>query len=428
MPIVGNLLRSGVTNPWYFAPLAFISIFGCVLLFLQWQKKYLPARLLALMILHVILWNGALLYGKSFNGYLIFFPTILYAVVSFSREHWAIKWGTLFITALNLPFIDYLSHRKIIPITGFHSDNFDTAVLIIDSISVIGMITIMMTVEKFFSDKYEDQLTDLNENLEQIVEKRTKMLVDAKEEAIQASLLKSQFVANASHELRTPLQGLMGFVTMVQRRLSKFKSLSEEDQAILHKIESSLASAESSSARLLKLIDTLLKITRTESQGFEARPSHFDFEGVINEVIKGLSSVATAKGNAVSLHSKTQTKQVYTDRTLLVQVLENLIGNAIRYSTSGTPIHVFAEELETQMKVSVQNVGPGIDPQELEKIFEPFVQGSRTDKTTGGTGLGLSLCRKYTAALGGTVHLVDHSPERTTFTFTFIKALPQGQS
>lgn len=408
----------------YFIPMLSIWCFGWIVLYSSWKRNHIMARLVALGVLVALTWNAVVLYGKSFNGYLIFYVALLYSVIAFSRQKFWLKWGSIIFVTLNMPVIDALSFFKIVPITGFHSDNFGVGILIVDSFAVMGMMVILTTIEKFFSDKYEDEITNLNENLEQIVEKRTKMLVEAKEEAIQASLLKSQFVANTSHELRTPVQGLMGFVSMAQRRLGKIKTASEDDQAIIQKIESSLASAEQSSNRLLNLIDTLLKITRTESQGFEARPSHFDVDSVLSEVVSGAKTAATNKGCTIQMYSTAATKQIYTDRTLLVQTIENLVGNAVRYSTASTPIDVSLEENGDYLELSVINQGPGVDPNETQKIFEAFVQGSRTDNTTGGTGLGLSLCKKYAAALGGEVVLKDPSPEHTTFVLRFKKTLP----
>ncbi len=281
----------------------------------------------------------------------------------------------------------------------------------------------MLYIEKTFYDKYEEELENLNENLEDIVESRTNMLVQAKEESLQASLLKAQFIANTSHELRTPVQGLIGFVTLAKKRLEKMSGLNISDLQLREKSLASLESADQSSQRLMGLIDTLLKITRSESDGFTPRPARFGLSEVVAAVVGQVKSKANSKSMSIDLNNMTSEDEAHTDKIMVGQVLENLLTNAIRYGNQGTSIKVDVEEMRDQFKITVTNQGVGVAPVDVDIIFEPFVQGSRTDASTGGTGLGLSLCKKFSAAINGTVTLEDPAADHTQFSFSFAKNL-----
>ena len=419
--IVPTFLQLKIPVQYYLYTWTFIFFACFVTLYFQWKRMFLYGRLLGLAMMLTLAWDGVILFGRDFNGFLMLFPALAYSIIAFSRYSGAIRIITTAICFLSLPLVDYVSYHGILPVTGFKTEDFPIATLMFPSFIIMGFMTIALTLEKSFSDKYEGELTDLNENLEKIVEKRTKLLVDAKEEAIQASLLKSQFVANTSHELRTPVQGIVGFVGMAKRRLSKVKDLDESNEALKSKIEKSLDSADISSARLLELIDTLLNITRTEAVGFTPRPTMVSLKSLIEQVVHEVSNGESSIG--LDLNYSTDTLDIHTDPTLLTQILQNLFGNAVRYSTGGSNARIEVRSTGDIINIDVTNTGVGIEESEKQSIFEPFVQGSRTDQSTGGTGLGLALCKKYAEALGGQVSLKDASPENTVFTLVIPQKL-----
>lgn len=419
--IIPTFIQLKIPMQYYMYTWGFIFVACFVMLYLQWKKHFLFARLLGLVLLLTLSWDGVIMFGRGFNGFFMLFPALAYAVMAFSKNSLPIRITTVAVPFLSLPLIDYFSYYQILPITGFQTQDFPIATLMFPSFAIMGMLTIALTLEKSFSDKYESEITNLNENLEKIVEKRTRLLVDAKEEAIQASLLKSQFVANTSHELRTPVQGIIGFVGMAKRRMAKVKDLDEGNAALMAKIEKSLDSADISSARLLELIDTLLNITRTEAVGFTPRPTMVSLKSLIEQVRQEVNSGDSSI--ELDLNYATDTVDIHTDPTLLTQILQNLFGNAVRYSTGGSNALIEVRSTSETINIDVTNKGVGIEESEKESIFEPFVQGSRTDQSTGGTGLGLALCKKYAEALGGQVILKDASAENTVFSLVIPQKL-----
>lgn len=421
IPILSSLQLHGISASHFLGPYSVVLAITTSILVFNYLKFYTLSRLSGWFVLNFLGWQAVAIYGKSFNGYLIFIPALAYGIISLSKMPKLARAFLAIVPLIGMLSADYLTHRQIFPITGLHSSQFHVAVLWIDSIVIFGFMAILLFVEKSFYDKYEADLQNLNENLESIVEKRTEMLVKAKEEAVQASLLKSQFVANTSHELRTPVQGLVGFIAMTKRRLEKMMPVTPESQDLLAKAIHSIDSADQSSQRLLNLIDRLLQITRTEAEGFTPRPTRFQLAPGLREVIREVENRAREKNIKISAPIDNVDLKVNTDKTLVLQVFENLITNAIRYGTSGTDVIVSVAEVEEDVVIRVTNHGVGVDASDIERIFEPFVQGKRTDSTIGGTGLGLSLCRKYAAALHGKVFLEDPSAERTVFGFSFKK-------
>ncbi len=419
-PTMSSLLRDAGTDASIYLPIYSILAALCLTgYFANALGKVRFAQYVVVILMNFTGFQAALFYGKSFNGYWgAYFIAIAYTVLAMSREPRWIFWPAVLLTLCGLPIIDWLHWHQLIPITGLNSSDYPLSILLADTIVFTFFLATMLTIEKSFYDSYEDELKNLNENLESIVEKRTQKLMEAKEEAVEASLLKSQFVANTSHELRTPVQGLVGFVEMAKKRLLKQSSLSPEDEILREKSLKSLASAEQSSSRLLELIDTLLKITRAESRGFVAKPGPFQVKSVIENLI--LDSQQAFPGQVIHLHLKGDgSGQAISDSTLVAQVTENLISNALRYSQSGSEIHVHLVGDPNEFHVHVINTGPGVSPEDVERIFDPFVQGQRTDQRTGGTGLGLALCRKYARALNGRIYLKNPSPESTEFVFDF---------
>ena len=422
-PMMGMLEQGGV-DPSMYTPLYLSMGLICILAYfcniMGWIRF---ARTLLVISLNLVGIQAALFYGKTFNGYWgAFVVAIAYTVFTMSREPRWLFWPLVGLCLSGLPIVDWLHFRGLIPITGLDSSSFPVSILWGDTLTFTLFLAIMLIIEKSFYDSYEDELKNLNENLENIVEKRTEMLVVAKEEAIEASLLKSQFVANTSHELRTPVQGLVGFVQMAQKRLQKQNSLTMEDAALREKVLKSLDSAGKSSDRLLDLIDTLLKITRAESRGFRSNPSQFHIKDVLERLIDQIRESFPHR-NFLFDFENGSSGMVVTDSTLIQQVLENLINNAVRYSAENSDINVRLVVDERECHIHVVNQGPGVSDQDKDRIFDPFVQGTRTDDRTGGTGLGLFLCRKYAQALNGHIYLKDPSPEHTEFVFDFPRQL-----
>lgn len=219
----------------------------------------------------------------------------------------------------------------------------------------------------------------------------------AKEEAEKANQAKSEFLANMSHELRTPLHGVMSFA-----QFGESKALSGERE----EIRRFFAKIEECGDRLMGLLDDLLDLSK-----LEAGQTTFHFVPTnIGEVVTQALDECTTSAYERHLHVQHEPYPVMAvaDGDRLLQVLRNLLGNAIRYTPTGGEMHVSIEDVEGDVEVRIRDSGPGIPADEVERIFEKFEQSSKTKTAAGGRGLGLAICREIVSAHGGSIWADNH--------------------
>ena len=248
-------------------------------------------------------------------------------------------------------------------------------------------------------------------HLAELVEERTRELNLAKEQAEQASRTKSSFLANMSHEIRTPLNAIMGMAHLIRRG-----SLDPVQSERLRKLEGA-------STHLLQTINSVLDLSKIESGKFVLE----QIEVRLDEILENLGSI---------LHDKLADKQLrFTsslpadlppligDPTRLQQALLNYLGNAIKFTASGSirlTIGVAVEETRRIcLRFAVSDTGIGIPAEVAQRLFAPFEQADNsTTRKFGGTGLGLAIVRNIARAMGGEAG-VDSEPARgSTFWFT----------
>jgi PAS domain S-box-containing protein len=255
--------------------------------------------------------------------------------------------------------------------------------------------------------KAEAAIRELNETLERRVAERTWELAAANERLIELDQMKSLFLASMSHELRTPLNSIIGFTDLLLMGMSG--DLNEEQAK-------QLTMVKNSSAHLLDLINGILDISKIESGKVELMIESFPIAEVTNETLKAVTPLAKAKGLELAADVP-ESLILQSDRRRVKQVLMNLLSNAIKFSDQGS-IRVEVGTRGEELAVSVSDCGIGIRCEDVEKLFSPFRQiDMSSTKRYEGTGLGLYLCKKILARLGGTISVKSEYGHGSTFTF-----------
>jgi signal transduction histidine kinase len=229
-------------------------------------------------------------------------------------------------------------------------------------------------------------------------------LVAAREEALERSRLKTQFLANVSHEIRTPLNGILG-VTQLLKQHSLPPEFSEYVDVLQGAGES-----------LLAIVDDVLDLSKIEANRLELEPRVFDLEQVVSETARSLLAVAQRKGLVLVVDVAPEARgPVRGDPTRVRQIINNLVGNAMKFTDTGS-VRVTVVRREDRVRITVKDTGPGIAPEHHERIFEAFEQADvGVQRRFGGTGLGLAITRRIARLMGGEVTLTSALREGATF-------------
>jgi PAS domain S-box-containing protein len=230
------------------------------------------------------------------------------------------------------------------------------------------------------------------------------------EQALQeANRLKSVFLANMSHELHTPLNAIIGF--------SEFL-IDEKPGTLNAKQKEYLTDVLNSGRHLLQLINDVLDLSKVEAGRMEVRTESFAIRQAINEVCAGVASTAAAKRIAIRHEIARTLDRVTLDRQKFLQVLYNLVSNAVKFTDDGGEVCISATRADgAVLLVSVRDTGIGIRQEDLEKLFVEFQQlDSGSTRRFEGTGLGLALTKKLIEAQGGTLSVESERGKGSTFT------------
>ena len=204
-------------------------------------------------------------------------------------------------------------------------------------------------------------------------------------EAAAAERMRTDFVANASHELRTPLATLLGFLETLHDPKAR------EDAATFDRF---LGIMEAEGRRMQRLIDDLLSLSRIEAERFSAPSATLALKPLAEEAAGHLRHVAEARGSEVRVEAEEGLPAVPGDRSELMQLLDNLIGNALRYGKAGRPVTVSLRGESGFVHLAVADEGEGIAPEHIPRVTQRFyrVDAGRS-RAVGGTGLGLAIVK-----------------------------------
>ena len=221
---------------------------------------------------------------------------------------------------------------------------------------------------------------------------------------------KSEFLANMSHELRTPLTAIIGFSEVLSEKL--FGELNDKQNEYMDDIVSS-------GRHLLSLINDILDLSKVEAGRMELDLTKFDLPTAIDNALILIRERATRRGIRLRHSVGEQLGEVLGDERKFKQILLNLLSNAVKFTAEGGRIDVDAVLTNGAVEISVSDTGIGIAPENQETIFEEFRQvGTDYSKKREGTGLGLTLTRKFVELHGGKIWVESEVGKGSTFTFT----------
>lgn len=235
----------------------------------------------------------------------------------------------------------------------------------------------------------------------------------ARQEAEQASDAKSEFLSRMSHELRTPLNAVLGHAQLLQLRGGNDRTLESADQIVR------------AGNHLLDLINEVLDLAKIEARRLSVSLEPIMVGDVVSQAIELVGNMAETKGIDISTNlSVCDETSAMADRQRTVQILINLVSNAIKYNRPGGKVDIQCSCSEDDLKVSVKDQGKGISSGDLHRLFQPFERLG--EEVSEGTGLGLALSRRLAEAMGGRLELEESTENGSTFVL-HLRTAPDDQ-
>ncbi len=241
-------------------------------------------------------------------------------------------------------------------------------------------------------------------------------LETALEKAEDASLAKTRFLNNMSHDIRTPMNAILGYAQLMEDEL-KGKDLPETSEY--------LKKLQQSGNLLLAIINNVLDMARIESGRMEIDENYGRIEDIRQTLFELFGDEARKKNIALHYTINVEHEHILTDTTKVKEIFVNILSNAIKYTPSGGSVMINVDELACDepgymiVRTRVSDTGIGMSQEYLAKIFDAFTRERNTTKSKiAGTGLGMSIVKKYVDLLGGTIHVESELGKGSTFTVT----------
>lgn len=253
--------------------------------------------------------------------------------------------------------------------------------------------------------KQNDSLTQLHDELKQ----KARELEAEKQKAEELTRLKSQFLASMSHELRTPMNAILGLTELML-----------DDATIKAKDRERLYVVMNSAKRLMGLINDILDLSKIEAGRMDIALEDFFLEDLLAEVNASVTPLLVNKNIEFKVVKKTDTRVIInTDKGKVIQVLINLLGNAVKFTNEGNIELKISKADANELRFDVTDSGIGISEEDQKIVFEEFRQiDGTTTRKYGGTGLGLAICKKIAELMNGTISVQSEKGKGSTFTFT----------
>lgn len=261
-----------------------------------------------------------------------------------------------------------------------------------------------------------NEVAECKSELKRVLAEKNSLLTELAAAAERANEAKTQFLANMSHELRTPLHGILSFAGF---------GIKKCDVAQPEKLREYFRLIDESGQSLLALLDDLLDMARLESGCVALSFGHTDLYGLAAGVVNENQALLERRRITVELAKPGFSTTVFVDALKITQVLRNLVVNAVKFSPDGGAIEIDIRRANTEVILAVADRGIGIPDDELEAVFDKFIQSSKTRTGAGGTGLGLAICREIISAHHGRVWAETRPGGGTVVSFAIPRKRPE---
>ncbi len=374
------------------------------------QRRFMFINIQIFLDLMVL---AALIYftGGIANPLLYFF--IFHMVISsilLSRVN-AYCWA--FFTIILESILFYLEHAHIIPswkfLPSYPAGLVDNSMQVLFMLLAFG-VTLLITV--YFATSImrpiRKRQLDLM-GLKNSLKKQRDQLEIKNRELHELDHSKTEFLYRVEHELKAPIGAIQSLLSVVLRG---YASVSEEKKKEL------LTRAENRVYMMKELVTDLLSLSRVSERSFKLNIEPVDIEEIIRQVIQDLMSYSHKKGIQINMDTAAHLPPINADKTALIEIIRNLVHNAVKYSFEGE-VRVSAVSEDNRLILTVQDPGIGINEEDLELIFTEFYRTPNAKAFTEGSGLGLSLVKRLIEKHQGTIEVASQINKGTTFTVTF---------
>lgn len=283
-----------------------------------------------------------------------------------------------------------------------------TAILAAVGFTLAGALAVVLLLHRREQNRLQGDLCVARKRIEAL-EREMLELQEATGRAQAGSAAKSEFLASVSHEMRTPLHGILGMLQLA----------SDSEPSVERRLQ--LRMASNSAKSLLATIEDILDFTRVEARKLELEPVYFSVRELVTDTMKTLAVTAAEKGLAIAFFITPEVPdRLWGDPLRVRQVLINLVGNAIKFTTRGeVVVRVWSAAgfgPDIMLHLEIRDTGSGIDEHKKDSIFDPFAQADSVhSRKYGGTGLGLSIVARLVEAMEGSIDFQSEPEKGTTF-------------